>query len=47
MNFEAVRVVRRDLHGRVHAAGRSAADQQRQRESLALHLPRDMLHLLE
>ena len=38
-------VVRRDLHGRVHARGRRAADQQRHGEAFALHLVRDVRHL--
>ncbi len=36
-----------DLHRRVHAAGGGAADQQRQVEAFALHLGRDMAHLVE
>ena len=40
-------VVRRDLHRRVRAAGRGAADEQRQLEALSLHLARDVRHLVE
>ena len=36
-----------DLHRRVHAAGRRAADQQRNVEALALHLGGHMHHLVE
>ncbi len=40
-------VGRGDLHGRVDGARRRAADQERQGEALALHLARDVRHLLE
>ena len=36
-----------DLHRGVHAARGRAADQQRQVEALALHLGRDVAHLVE
>ena len=37
----------RDLDGRVRAAGRGAADQQREGEPLALHLASDVRHLVQ
>ena len=40
-------VVRMDLYRRMDAARGRAADQQRQLEALALHLGRDMAHLVE
>ena len=40
-------VVRRDLDGRVGAAGGRAADEQGQLEALTLHLARDVHHLVE
>ncbi len=40
-------VVRMDLHRRMDAAGGGAADQERQIETLPLHLGRDMAHLVE
>ncbi|OPZ09737.1 MAG: hypothetical protein BWZ08_00202 [candidate division BRC1 bacterium ADurb.BinA292] len=40
-------VLQRDLDGGVQPAGGGAADQQRQREALALHFARDMDHLVE
>ena len=40
-------VVRRNLDGRVGAAGGGSADEQRQLESLALHLAGHMNHLVE
>jgi len=43
----ARRILRRDLHGGVRRAGGGAADQQRQGEAAAVHLPGDMHHLVE
>ncbi len=40
-------IVRADLHRRVHAARGGAADQKRQVEAFALHLGRDVAHLVE
>ena len=42
-----VRIVRRDFYRCVHARGRGAADQQRNREAFALHFLRDMRHFIE
>ena len=43
----AALVARVDLHRGVHAAGGGAADQQRDREAVALHLGGDVRHLVE
>ncbi len=43
----AARIIRMDLHRRVHAARGRAADQQRNVEALALHLGGDEAHLVE
>ena len=40
-------VMRCNLHGRMRAAGGGAANQQRQLQSLPLHLPRHVHHLVE
>ena len=44
---DGLAVVRRDFDGGVRAAGGGAADEQRQLEALALHLPGDVDHLVE
>ena len=44
---DRLRVLRRDPHRGVLPRGRRAADQQRQREPAALHLARDVDHLVE
>ena len=40
-------VMRRNLHGRMRAAGGRAANQQRQLQPLPLHLPRHVHHLVK
>ena len=43
----AAPIVRMDFHRGMHAAGRRAADQERQIEALALHLGRDVAHFVK
>ena len=44
---DGLRVLRRDLHSRVLARGRSTADQQRDFQPLAFHLGGEVDHLVE